>query len=122
MIWRQYNRFSLFLRFLWAVIITYGSSAEIPIPISIGSQIDDNLTSSFMNGRIHQPEVYSRAISILEALESAPSCHRIATMTLIKSCQFLDKSTPTEAAVYEIREEYATRLAMCELNAAKVAV
>jgi hypothetical protein len=46
----------------------------------------------------------------------------MATLTLINSCQSLERSSSAEIELSEIREEYATRLAMCELMGAKVTV
>jgi hypothetical protein len=54
-------------------------------------------------------------------MEAAPSCHRMATLTLINSCQSLERSKTAEVALTEVREEYATRLAICEFMGAKVA-
>lgn len=67
---------------------------------------------------IHQPEVYTRAVQILESIESAPSCHRLAAVSLIDSCQVLESSTTSEISLASVRETYATRLAMCELSSA----
>ncbi|KAF2418265.1 hypothetical protein EJ08DRAFT_65038 [Tothia fuscella] len=115
---------SLALMFLLASFTTanvHRSPSMVVYSTSIDT-LDKQLTHSLLEGQIHQPEVYSRAVNILTGLESAPSCHRVATLTLINSCQSLERSTATEVALYETREEYATKLAMCELDGAKATI
>jgi hypothetical protein len=97
------------------------SLAESPRPTDLEIE-NPHLTASLLNGQIHQPAVYLKAVSILETMESAPSCHRVATLTLINSCQSLEKSASSEVELYEVREEYAARLAMCELTGAKAPI
>jgi hypothetical protein len=113
----------VFATVLWVLAVSASSSTKpshIPLP---GLSLDvEALTSKLLRGPIHEPEVYMRAVNILESMETAPSCHRIATLTLINSCQSLERSTAAEIALTEVREEYATRLAMCELMSAKVTV
>jgi hypothetical protein len=118
------DRCSLWLTLLLASSpksLAHRSVPEIPYPTSIDT-LESDLTGSLLNGQIHQPEVYSRAVNILTTLQSAPSCHRVATLTLINSCQSLERSASTEVALYETREEYATKLAMCELDGAKATI
>jgi hypothetical protein len=103
-------------------ITAYRSGVEIPSPSPIESQIDSELTDSLINGQIHHPEVYSRAVTLLESLESAPSCYRVATLSLINSCQSLERISLTEYALYKTREEYAAKLAVCELSGAKAKI
>ncbi|KAF2398902.1 hypothetical protein EJ06DRAFT_94440 [Trichodelitschia bisporula] len=55
--------------------------------------------------------VYSKAISILEAMDDSPSCARVATDNLIGDCQALN--APDAASV---KQTYSMRLAMCELK------
>jgi hypothetical protein len=111
-----------FLLMLLQTIAAYRSGVELPSPSTIDSQIHNELLDSFLIGQIHQPEVYSRAVTVLETLESAPSCHRVATLRLISSCQSLERTSSTEVDLYETREEYATKLAMCELSGAKATI
>lgn len=110
--------------FLSSILCTASGShvslAELPKPT--GLEIEPHLTALLFNGQIHQPEVYAKAISILETMESVPSCHRVATLTLINSCQGLEKSPSSEVELYEVREEYSTRLAMCEITGAKTPI
>lgn len=61
-------------------------------------------------------------------MELSPSCNRLAALTLINSCQSLEMSakgssnakTKGELILDEVKSEYAVRLAVCELNGAKV--
>ena len=108
----------LFVPSVSATVSVTQSQFSLPVPaLNI-----EALTSKLLQGPIHEPEVYTRAVTILESMEAAPSCHRIATLTLINSCQSLERSSSAEVELTEIREEYATRLAMCELMGAKVTV
>jgi hypothetical protein len=78
-----------------------------------------DLALRLLQSPVHDPDIYTRAVAVLDSLQSAPSCHRIATVSLIDSCQSLD-SNVADASLSEVREKYATRLAMCELSGAKV--
>lgn len=61
-------------------------------------------------------------------MELSPSCNHLAALTLINSCQSLEMSakgssnakTKGELILDEVKSEYAVRLAVCELNGAKV--
>jgi len=74
-----------------------------------------SLSERLLQEPVHQPEVYTRAVQILEAIES---CHRLATVDLIDSCQELEPSITAEVSLASIRETFAARLAMCELSSA----
>ncbi len=77
-----------------------------------------------------KPAVYAQAMQLLASIETSPSCHRLATITLINSCQTLEGSTKntdhspetSEAVQDEIKSIYAARLAVCELLGASAAV
>lgn len=68
--------------------------------------------------------VYSQALDLLDALQSSPSCIRLATSTLLISCQTIDENTSVaiEPALDEIRSLYAARLALCELSSAGLSI
>jgi hypothetical protein len=74
--------------------------------------------------------VFAQALSLLTSLESSPSCNRLATSTLIKSCQTLGGSLETtgqesekpEALLDNVKSIYAARLAVCELVEADASV
>lgn len=66
-----------------------------------------------------QSGVYSQALELLDALQSSPSCIRLATSTLLTSCQMTDGHTSAiEATLDETRSLYAARLALCEISSA----
>jgi len=109
------------LAFLPSVLCA-ASEAHVPLddsPTPSSLEIDSHLTASLFNSQFGQPDIYSKAVSFLETLETAPTCHRVATLTLINSCQTLEKSASSEVHLHEVREEYATRLAMCEIKGAE---
>ncbi|KAF2098357.1 hypothetical protein NA57DRAFT_77147 [Rhizodiscina lignyota] len=73
-------------------------------------------------------EVFAQAESLIISLRSAPSCHQAATVDLIDSCHSLGQgydSTMTkdvEKMLDATRNEYAVKLAACELNSAQASV
>lgn len=68
---------------------------------------------------MHKPGVYSQALSLLNSMNNAPSCNRLAASTLLESCQSIEGSTTgAESALDDVRSLYAARLAMCELVSA----
>lgn len=71
-----------------------------------------------------QSTVYSQALDLLDLLQSSPSCIRLATSTLLTSCQTIDEHTSAaiEPALDEIRSLYAARLALCELSSAGLSI
>jgi hypothetical protein len=89
-------------------------------PAQMGFDLDD-LTSRLLQSRIHEPEIYVRAISVLESQKTMPSCHRVAMSSLMDSCQTLERGRDSEIELSEVREVFATRLAMCELASAQTA-
>ena len=75
--------------------------------------------------KTHKPELYSQALSIIVSLETSPSCNRLATATLLDSCQSLEHSTKAEdsrgqleSELDQVKSVYAARLAVCELTGA----
>ncbi|KAI9769085.1 MAG: hypothetical protein M1840_004436 [Geoglossum simile] len=84
---------------------------------------DSKFAASLGSSEANQPEVFAQALSLLTSLESSPSCNRLATSTLIKSCQTLggpsesagqEQENP-EALLDNVKSIYAARLAVCEL-------
>src|SRR6202012_5274244 len=82
---------------------------------SSGTPRVEDLASLLFQQAVQQDEIFSHAITILDSLKSAPSCHRLATVSLVDSCSSLERSRDGETALAEEREKYAARLAMCEL-------
>lgn len=72
----------------------------------------------------HHSAVYSQALDLLDALQSSPSCIRLATSTLLTSCQTIDEysSAAIEPALDDIRSLYAARLALCEISGAGLSI
>jgi hypothetical protein len=103
-------------RLFLGVIITL-FTLILPGLCGVGNGLS-SLTKRLLQDPIHQPEVYNRAVQILESIESAPSCYRLATVSLIDTCQELESSVTAEVSLASIRETYAARLAMCELASA----
>lgn len=67
--------------------------------------------------------LYAQALELLVSLQASPSCNRIATSTLLDSCQAIDGSRSNgEESLDDIRSTYAAQLAMCEIMSADSAV
>jgi hypothetical protein len=105
---------------LWLVSFVHGKLENVAVP-SMNANIDD-LVRRLVQNSVHDKEVYSKAVDVLENIHSAPDCHRMATFSLVDSCQALEPSDGSEAILADVREEYATRLAMCELSGAKAQI
>jgi hypothetical protein len=89
---------------------------------SSGTPRVEDLASLLFQQAVQKDEIFSHAITILDSLKSAPSCHRLATVSLVDSCSSLERSRDGETTLAEEREKYAARLAMCELMGAKIVV
>lgn len=75
----------------------------------------------------HHPDVFSHALQLVGEMDSAPSCHRLATATLIKSCQSLNPvdsegRKSSNVGLDLVKSAFAARLAVCELMGAHAAV
>lgn len=76
---------------------------------------------------LHQQGILSQALRIVKSMESAPSCNRLAALNLINDCKSLeqapvDAKSNSDNLLDEIKSEYASRLAVCELLGAKALV
>ena len=66
---------------------------------------------------------FSHVIKLVEELQQKPSCHRLATSTLIDNCQTLTPAHPDpNNALESVHSIHAARLAVCELKSAFVEV
>ena len=72
---------------------------------------------------VHDPEVYSGALSIIRELNKGPTCHQLATKDLLHSCQAIANSGDSESSAWldKVKSAYAIRLAVCELATASIA-
>lgn len=76
---------------------------------------------------VHQPEVFTHALGVIQTLQRAPSCNRLATATLIDSCRTLeavDDRSPhgPNHALDQVKSAFAARLAVCELSGAHASI
>ncbi|KAI9781748.1 MAG: hypothetical protein M1839_005741 [Geoglossum umbratile] len=94
------------------------------------SGAEADFVATLSSSEAGQSEVFAQALSLLTSLESSPSCNRLATSTLINSCQTLDgplegtaqESENPEAFLDNVKSIYAVRLAVCELAEAGASV
>lgn len=85
------------------------------------SQGLEGLTLYLVNKAFRHEEAFPRAIEVLEKLKSSPSCSRLSIQGLITECESLELSSMVELDLEDVKEQYAARLAICEVTAAGVA-
>lgn len=79
----------------------------------------DDLTTLVVPFSNDHSEVFSHALELLSSMQSAPSCNRVATATLLKECKSIQgSSSSVQPALEDIRSTYAAQLAVCELRGA----
>lgn len=76
--------------------------------------IDINLDLG--NSKVYNSKSYKDAITFIEDLKTASSCHRLAASSLINVCQSINQDSSVELALADTKEEYAAKIAACELN------
>ena len=84
---------------------------------------DKDLTALIRPDPVDETGIYTNAIELLSSIQTSPSCNRLATSTLLESCQTLDGSSQNaEESLEDVRSVYAAQLAMCEIVSAGSAV
>ncbi|RDI76503.1 hypothetical protein Vi05172_g13514 [Venturia inaequalis] len=111
------------LIFSASLLCTAFASSYAPVsiadyPPSTDARDETRLHVSLLTGQIYKPDLYAQAITVLDKMDKKPSCHRLATLTLIESCQTLEVSPTSELELFEIRSEFGIRLALCEMEGA----
>lgn len=101
-----------------ALASNFAPASIAEFPRSTDTSHETRLQVSLLNGQIYRPELYAQAITVLDKMDKKPSCHRLATLTLIESCQTLEVATTSEVELFEIRSEFGIRLALCEMEGA----
>lgn len=76
-----------------------------------------------------QSEVLTNAMKFINSMETSPSCHRLATATLLRSCQSIrppddrsEEDTSTIERLNRVKSIFAARLAVCELTDANAVI
>ena len=70
-----------------------------------------------------QSGTYTQALQLLSSMQKSPSCNRLATSTLLDSCQTVDGSGhDIEDTLENIKSVYAARLALCEICSTGLAI
>jgi hypothetical protein len=84
-----------------------------------GDEPRSDLTAFVRASLIDKPHAYVQALSLLDSMQNAPSCNRLAASTLLDSCQSIEGSTAGgESFIEDIRSVYAVKLAVCEIVSA----
>ena len=100
---------------------TYGGEALLTCALGSALNTPDlaDLTTSIRPALEDSRGVYTQALHILTLLQTSPSCNRIATSTLLASCQSIDGSKQdAEIEADDVKSIYAAQLAMCEIASA----
>ncbi|KAK0661429.1 hypothetical protein DIS24_g2489 [Lasiodiplodia hormozganensis] len=85
----------------------------------------NDLSSMLRRAPFHEARVFEVARKHIQEIESSPACHQLATSALIDSCQSFssmpgqETAQPKENPLDQARQEYAARLAVCELQGIK---
>lgn len=110
--------------FLALVFLTVSTVVASASPSNL--DVDLDLITLIHQSAIPRPETFTNALRIIGSLETSPSCHRIATSTLIDSCQLLEaigeSHDKPNVALDSVKSIYAARLAVCELQGASALV
>ena len=76
-----------------------------------------------------QPEIFTNAMKFISSMEASPSCHRLATTTLLRSCRSIrppddrsEENLGTVERLNRVKSLFAARLAVCELTDANAVI
>lgn len=113
------TRLTSFISLLLVIVgqictVEAGSFRDV-VPVMLDSS--DGLQLDLGHGKLYDSHSYNKAIIFLEELKGASSCHRLAASTLIQACQSADQNSAIDVALSGIKEEYAAKVAACELSA-----
>lgn len=100
---------------LMGVTAGFSSVAQQPV----GQNLDP---ASVINPNLVNSEQWKQAVAIMDKTENGPSCPKRALAGLIDSCQSIDTQENYHAhgELSDIKKVHAARLAVCELDGAKV--
>ncbi|KAH0559082.1 hypothetical protein GP486_004343, partial [Trichoglossum hirsutum] len=96
-------------------------NADIP-PVNRDAGSEAFIEKILQSSENSREDILVQALDLISSHASSPSCTRLATFTLLKSCQTLDGSTDIgqelenrEEYLDKVKSIYAARLAVCEL-------
>jgi len=93
---------------------------------ALASSLDIDLVAQIHQPLIPRPDSFINALRIITSLETSPSCHRLATSTLIDSCRSLEadraQRDASNLALDSVKSTFAARLAVCELQGASALI
>ena len=79
--------------------------------------VPDDLTSLIAAPCGAKSKEHAKAMELLDSMQSAPTCNKLATSSLLSSCQSLEGSAQSQDSSLEgIKAVYAAQLALCELR------
>ncbi|KAL4795093.1 hypothetical protein BDV19DRAFT_389496 [Aspergillus venezuelensis] len=84
---------------------------------------------SFLNSRTQKhDETFTKALELLDSINSSSSCNKLAAAKLVTSCESIGRNPerPRDRDTYleleHVRSLYAARLALCELGGAGITI
>ncbi|KZF21091.1 hypothetical protein L228DRAFT_278254 [Xylona heveae TC161] len=99
-----------------------------PIKASSTSLREHDLAMIISDPAGSETEIFSEALKLIASIQESTSCYKLATAHLLVSCREFDgsvkgpgtlaKANPTPITLENIKEIYAARLAICELQGA----
>lgn len=97
--------------------------------ILTGPRRDPNLNlSELLKSGSRPSDIYTTALSELQALESKPLCHRVAARLLVGNCQLIDGKdeatifTDSGRKIRDFVDAYAASMAICDLERGNIRV
>ncbi|KAF2135457.1 uncharacterized protein K452DRAFT_323041 [Aplosporella prunicola CBS 121167] len=107
----------LHLRTLFLVAFMF---LTLQLTVAVSTQ-DTDLKTMLLRTPVHDPVVFEQAHKYIQNMQSKAPCQQLAASTLIDGCQSLDVMGAQAArlsgkSLEEVKKEYATRLAICELR------
>ena len=84
---------------------------------------ETDLTTHLKTSIEDRSKVYSKAVALLVQMQTGPSCRRLAATDLMTDCRSVEgAAASTLPNLDDVKESYAARLAVCELQRADVEV
>ncbi|KAL4942608.1 hypothetical protein BDV06DRAFT_235338 [Aspergillus oleicola] len=124
-------RFASYIFLLYTPLFPIIGGAATAVNVVSGNiQVGENLDLvSFLNSRTQKhDELFTKALELLDSINSSSSCNKLAATKLVTSCESIGRkseaprNTDTYLALEHVRSLYAARLALCELSGAGITI
>lgn len=102
-------------------------TVDLVAPFQTLNPIEDVDLVTFLDSRTQKHnELFTKALQLLETLNSSSSCNKLAATKLVSSCKSIGRNaestggSDTYLTLESVRSLYAARLAICELREAGI--